>query len=109
MFSSSNQAIFDPGYIFLLLIILGIVYLVYFALIVVTIKLNALIISTLTISFITYLIVGFYMAGTSYYMDEHPDYNLVFIGYGFPDLILLAFPYIFLSLAASLGEKKQNK
>ncbi len=31
MFSSSNQAIFDPGYIFLLLIILGIVYLVYFA------------------------------------------------------------------------------
>lgn len=28
MFSSSNQAIFDPGYIFLLLIILGIVYLV---------------------------------------------------------------------------------
>jgi len=49
------------------------------------------------------------MAGAGYYMDEHPDYNLVFIGYGFPDLILLAFPYIFLSLAASLGEKKQNK
>ena len=40
MFSSSNQAIFDPGYIFLLLIILGIVYLVYFALIVVTILLG---------------------------------------------------------------------
>ena len=40
-------------------------------------------------------------------MDEHPEYNLVFHGYGFPDLILLDFPYIFLSLAACLGEKNK--
>ena len=107
MFSSSNQAIFDPGYIFLLLIILGILYLFYFAIILGTIILNALTISTLTISFIAYLLVGFYMAGAGYYMDEYPEYNLVFNGYGFPDLILLAFPYIFLSLAARLGEKNE--
>lgn len=109
MFNSSNQAIYEPGYISLLLLLLGIGYLIYLGLTIARIKLDRLTISTLAISVLTYLLVGFYMAGSGFYIDEETPNNLVFKKYGFPDLILLAFPYIFLSLAASLGEKKQNK
>lgn len=108
MFHSSNQAIFEPNYITLLLIFLGIVYLIYFALTIAKFKLDVLTISTLAISFLTYLLVGFYMAGTGFYIDEETPDNLVFEKYGFPDLILLAFPYIFLALAVGLGEKRKK-
>ena len=109
MFDSTNQAIYEPDYISLLLLLLGIVYVIYFGITIVKIKLDTLAISTLAISLLTYLLVGFYMAGFGFYIDEETPNNLVFEKYGFPDLILLAFPYIFLSLAASLGEKKRNK
>ena len=109
MFDNTNQAVYEPGYIFVLLILLGIIYLIYFGLVIAKFTLNILTISTLALSVITYLIVGLYMAGTGFFIDEQTPNNLVFESYGLPDLILLAFPYIFLSLAASLGEKKRRK
>lgn len=108
MFNSSNQAIFEPGYIFLLLIALRVLYIVYLILVISRVKLDVITIPALSISVFTYLLTGFYMAGTGYYLDEPTPKNLVFEGLGFPELTLLAFPYIFLSLAASLGEKKRK-
>ena len=68
MFHNSNQAIFEPNYITLLLIFLGIVYLIYFALTILKFKLDALTISTLAISFLS--ILGMQVSGYHYSLQK---------------------------------------
>jgi hypothetical membrane protein len=100
-----NTSVYEPDYIFLLLIFLGIIYLIYLALVISKVKLDTLTTSTLAISFLTYLLVGFYMIGKGYYVDGNAP--IVFHDLGFLELILLTYPYVFLALAASLGEKRK--
>ncbi len=45
------------------------------------------------------------MTGKGYYLDGHTPEMLVFGGFGFLELALLTYPYIFLTLAVALGEK----
>ncbi|WP_226673498.1 hypothetical protein [Rossellomorea aquimaris] len=107
---SSTTAIFQPDYIFALLIFFGVVYLFYVGMIIAKMKLTPITIFSLVISILTYALVGIYMTGKGMYIDENPNESksLVFYSMGFLELILLTFPYIFLTLAASLGEKKER-
>ncbi|WP_243290434.1 hypothetical protein [Bacillus sp. FJAT-47783] len=108
MVDNANLFIFEPNYIFVLLILLGIVYIVYFVISAVKLKLDFLTISTLGLSLLTYLLVGYYMVDSGLFVDRYAPENLVFNGYGFLELILLAFPYIFLALAVGLGNKRDK-
>jgi uncharacterized membrane protein len=106
LFDSTNPSVYEPLYIPLLLLFLGIMYLVYFGLVISKVRLDALTMSTLATSFLIYLLIGVYMVGGGYHADDKD--SLVFESYGFLELILLAFPYGFLSLAAGLGEKRNR-
>ncbi|RZI50500.1 hypothetical protein EW027_15175 [Aeribacillus pallidus] len=60
------------------------------------------------ISIVIYLLVGAYMVGTGYYIDEEAPDALVFHKFGFLELIILSYAYIFLGLAVGFGKRKEN-
>lgn len=99
---------YEPPYIPLLLVFLGIAYFFFFSIIIYKFKLDLLTVSILALSFLTYLLVGVYMTGKGYYLDGHAPDNLIFRRIGFMELILVLVPYVFLSLTAGIGEKKKR-
>ncbi len=95
---------FEPNSIFVLLLFLGLFYLATFTICLVTIKFDVLGKLFLVVSLLLYLYVGYYMTAASYYAD---DKSLdIFSSYGYLELIILVYPYIFLSIACRFGEKK---
>ncbi|MCS1351872.1 hypothetical protein [Mechercharimyces sp. CAU 1602] len=107
MSDSLELYIFEPVYIPIMLLILGLLYPVYLAITLSKIKLNVVTGITFTISFLLYLLVGLYMTDGGYYSDGQATEPQLFHGFGFLELILLSFPYIFLALGAGLGEKRK--
>lgn len=68
-------------------------------------KLSIIGIGLQCISIIVYLLVGIYMVGGGYFQDGHSTDQLIFSNYGFLELNLLTYPYIFLALATTIGKK----
>ncbi len=105
---SSSEYMYAPDYIFILLLFLGLLFFGIFLYCLLTIKFNAIGFGFLIISIVTYLLVGIYMVGSGYYYDTDPREGHIFREYGFLELILLTYPYIFLTLACSIGQKRKN-
>ncbi|TRZ36852.1 hypothetical protein CEQ21_15195 [Niallia circulans] len=105
---SVSDYFYEPFYVVVLLLLLGLLYFPLFLYCAVNIKFNIIGYCLLAISIITYLLVGIYMVGTGYYYDTDPREGHIIREYGFLELILLTYPYIFLSLACCIGQKKSN-
>ncbi|MEM5009433.1 hypothetical protein WKH57_01800 [Niallia taxi] len=105
-FESTNEYLFEPFYIFPLLILMGLVFFAILIYCFIKFKFNKIGFVFLIISCITYLLVGIYMLGKGYYLDGNEGDITVFRSYGLVELTLLVYPYIFLTLACSIGKKK---
>jgi len=53
-------------------------------------------------------LVGVYMVGKGDYIDEKAPDSLIFHKFGFLELIILSYAYIFLGLAVGFGKRKDN-
>ncbi|MEY9869072.1 putative membrane protein [Peribacillus sp. B2I2] len=102
---SMSDYFYEPFYIPILLVLLGILYLGILVYSFTEVKFNIIGYGLIGISIITYLLVGLYMTGKGYYLDGHAPEILVFGSFGFLELTLLTYPYIFLALAVVLGKK----
>ncbi|MCM3029783.1 MULTISPECIES: hypothetical protein [unclassified Niallia] len=106
---SESDYLYEPLYVCVLLLLLGLIFFGILLYCVLNIKFHILGYVLLTISFVTYLLVGIYMVGKGYYYDTDPREGHIFREYGFLELILLTYPYIFLTLACCIGQKKSAK
>ena len=102
---SMSVYLYEPFYISILLLLLGIVYIGILVYSFTKVTFTILGYGLMGISIITYLLVGLYMTGKGYYLDGHAPDILVFGSMGFLELTLLTYPYIFLTLAVVLGKK----
>lgn len=98
--------VFEPIYIFFFLLSLGLIYILIFLYAVFKFKLNAVGLILIGLSVGSYLLLGTYMVGVGYYADGQSS-GLLF-GYGFLELTLLSYPYIFLALSVLLGKKSER-
>ncbi|WP_336866131.1 hypothetical protein [Peribacillus frigoritolerans] len=105
LIESMSDFFYEPVYIPILVLLLGLLYLGILVNSFTKIKLNITGYFLMGISITTYLLVGLYMTGKGYYLDGHAPEMLVFGGFGFLELTLLTYPYIFLTLAVALGKK----
>lgn len=105
---SVSDYFYEPFYLAVLLLLSGLIYFLLFLYCAVFIKFNVLGLCLLAISFNTYLLVGIYMVGSGYYYDTDPREGHIFRSMGFLELILLTYPYIYLTLACCIGRKKSN-
>ncbi|WP_078553096.1 hypothetical protein [Bacillus alkalicellulosilyticus] len=102
---SSSVYFYDPIYIFFLLLFLGLIYIPLLGISFFKVKLSIIGIGLQCLSIIIYLLVGIYMVQRGYYQDGHATDQLIYSSYGFLELILLTYPYIFLALATTIGKK----
>lgn len=98
--------VFEPLYIFYFLLLLGLLYIpvVLFTLFKFHFTITGFLFIVLSAG--SYLLLGKYMVDSGYYSDEHPSEML--FGYGFLELALLSYPYIFIVLAVLLGKKGER-
>ncbi|PJN89611.1 hypothetical protein [Bacillus sp. mrc49] len=102
---SMSVYLYEPFYISILLLLLGIVYIGILVYSFTKVTFTILGYGLMGISIITYLLVGLYMTGKEYYLDKDAPDILIFGSFDFLELTLLTYPYIFLTLAAVLGKK----
>ncbi|ADU28880.1 hypothetical protein [Evansella cellulosilytica] len=103
------MGVYDPLYIFFFTVLIGIIYLVVLFYTIYKTKFNVIGNILVGISIISYLLVGMYMIGAGYYADAgyyEDGYTGMLLGIGFLELILLTYPYIFITLALLLGKKE---
>ncbi|MGE7758552.1 hypothetical protein [Peribacillus sp. NPDC097895] len=105
LIKSMSDYFYEPFYIPILLLLLGILYLGALVYSFTKIKFNNIGYFLFGISIITYLLVGLYMTGKGYYSDGHAPDMFLFGSMGFLELNLLTYPYISLTLAVALGKK----
>lgn len=98
--------VFEPLYIFGFLLILGLIYVPVLLYTLFKFKLNIIGLFFTILSIGSYLLLGTYMVGAGYYSDEQPTAML--FGYGFLELTILTYPYIFVVLAVLLGKKGER-
>lgn len=103
-----EPSVYEPTYISILLILLGLGYLFLIGLAISKYQFKISGKIFLVISIVIYLLVGAYMVGTGYYIDEEAPDALVFHKFGFLELIILSYAYIFLGLAVGFGKRKDN-
>ncbi|MCM3216375.1 hypothetical protein ABER75_00285 [Niallia taxi] len=106
---SVSDYFYEPFYVAVLLLLSGLLYFLLFLYCAVNVKFTKIGYCLLAISLITYLLVGIYMVGNGYYYDTDPREGHIFRSMGFLELILLTYPYIFLTLACCIGQKKSNQ
>ncbi|PPA69372.1 hypothetical protein [Jeotgalibacillus proteolyticus] len=105
------MGVYQPMYLFFYLLVLGLLYIPVFAGAFMRFKFTFIGIILAAISLAGYVIVALYMTGAGYYSDGgyHEDgYSSVLFNLGLMELILLAYPYIFLGLAVILGKKGER-
>lgn len=100
-----SEYFYEPFYIPYFLVALGILYILIVFISFAKVKYNWIGKTLMGLSILTYLLVGAYMMGSGYYSDGYNSNLYIFSGFGFLELNLLAYPYIFLALAAGLGKK----
>ncbi|MEF2093303.1 hypothetical protein V3595_01330 [Bacillus sp. CFBP9009] len=105
LIESMSDYFYEPFYIPILLLLLGLLYLGVLVYSFTINKFNFIGYGLIGISIITYLLVGLYMTGKGYYSDGHAPDLFLFGSMGFLELTLLTYPYIFLTLAVVLGKK----
>ena len=98
--------VFEPMYVAVFLLLLGLLYLPVLLYTLFKFKLNIIGLIFVILSIGSYLLLGTYMVGVGYYSDE-PSTNLIF-GFGFLELTLLSYPYIFIALSVLLGKKGER-
>ncbi|OHR63620.1 hypothetical protein HMPREF3291_16295 [Bacillus sp. HMSC76G11] len=94
---------YDPPFVSIFLLLLGLIYIPVAIYTISRFKLNVIGYLLAAASFASYLLVGAYMAGSGYYADEHA--TRLFGQFGFLELILLSYAYIFIGLSVVLGKK----
>ncbi|WP_157727831.1 hypothetical protein [Aeribacillus pallidus] len=104
----SELAVYEPYYISIFLVLLGLGYWVIIALVVSKFRFTIFGKLFLAISIVIYLLVGVYMVGKGDYIDEKAPDSLIFHKFGFLELIILSYAYIFLGLAVGFGKRKDN-
>lgn len=95
-----------PTYIAIFLFLLGLIYIPLFFYTIYRFKFNVIGFLLTGLSITSYLLVGAYMVGSGYYADEHV--SRLFDKFGFLELILLSYPYIFIGLSVVLGKKSER-
>lgn len=103
--NSESDYFYEPSYIVVLCVVLGILYILVLAYSIAKVKFNTIGYLLLGSSIVTYLLLGYYEVGFGYYSDGNAPEVTIFYGIGFLELILLSYPYVLLSLAVSLGKK----
>lgn len=98
--------IFEPIYIFCFLLLLGLIYVPVFLYTLLKFKFNTGGFLFIILSLGSYLLLGTYMVGAGYYADGQSSGMLM--GYGFLELTLLSYPYIFIALSVLLGKKGER-
>lgn len=98
--------VFEPMYVAVFLLLLGLFYIPVLFYTVAKFKLTVIGLVFIILSIGSYLLLGTYMVGVGYYSDE-PSTNLIF-GFGFLELTLLSYPYIFVALSVLLGKKGER-
>ncbi|WP_270181323.1 hypothetical protein [Alkalihalobacillus sp. CinArs1] len=96
--------VYEPMYIPILLLLLGIGYLVVLSTVVMKYRFALSGKILISISVMIYLLVGMYMIGGGYYTDGHNEGPMLF-GIGFLEMIILSFAYIFIGLAVGIGKR----
>ena len=104
----SELAVYEPYYISIFLVLLGLGYWMIIALVVSKFRFTIFGKLFLAISIVIYLLVGVYMVGKGDYIDEKAPDSLIFHKFGFLELIILSYAYIFLGLAVGFGKRKEN-
>jgi hypothetical protein len=104
----SELAVYEPYYISIFLVLLGLGYWMIIALVVSKFRFTIFGKLFLAISIVIYLLVGVYMVGKGDYIDEKAQDSLIFHKFGFLELIILSYAYIFLGLAVGFGKRKDN-
>ncbi|WKA56558.1 hypothetical protein [Planococcus shixiaomingii] len=97
---------FEPLYIGAFLFILGLIYVPVILYTLFRYKLTGIGVLFILLSIGSYLLLGNYMVGVGYYLDENPTVGSS--GYGFSELTLLTYPYIFMTLSVLLGKKEER-
>ncbi|MCM3029784.1 MULTISPECIES: hypothetical protein [unclassified Niallia] len=108
LINSLSATVYEPMIVVLLLFSAGLLFFFILLYCLLNLKFNMIGFVFLGLSIITYLLVGIYMVGKGYYYDTDPREGHIFNNYGFLELILLTYPYIFLTLACSIGKKKKQ-
>ncbi|TWT06481.1 hypothetical protein FQV26_01310 [Planococcus sp. CPCC 101016] len=98
--------VFEPIYIFCFLLLLGLIYVPVFLYTLLKFKFNLGGFVFIVLSLGSYLLLGTYMVGAGYYSDGQSSGMLM--GYGFLELTLLSYPYIFIALSVLLGKKGER-
>ncbi|WOD63587.1 hypothetical protein NQZ71_04340 [Niallia taxi] len=106
--NSLSDYAYEPEIVVILLLSAGLFFLFILLYCLLNLKFNIIGFILLGLSIIIYLLVGIYMVGKGYYYDTDPREGHIFNNYGFLELILLTYPYIFLTLACCIGQKKSN-
>lgn len=96
--------VYEPLYIFFFLIFLAFIYIPVTGYTIYKFKFNVIGLLFVSLSIISYLLIGKYMIDSGYYADG----NSSLFGYGFLELTLLAYPYIFIGLSVLLGKKGER-
>jgi len=105
LIQGDSDYFYAPFYIPYFLVALGLLYILIVFISFARVRYNWLGKILVGISIFTYLLVGAYMMGSGYYSDGYNSDIYIFSGFGFLELNLLAYPYIFLALAVGLGKK----
>ncbi|AOH56420.1 hypothetical protein ABE28_018795 [Peribacillus muralis] len=105
LIESMSDYLYEPFYIPILLLLLGILYIGILIYSFTNVTFTFVGYGLMGISILTYLLVGLYMTGKGYYLDKHAPDLLVFGSIGFLELTILTYPYMFLTLAVVLGKK----
>ncbi|WP_146551102.1 MULTISPECIES: hypothetical protein [Rummeliibacillus] len=98
--------ILDPIYVSVFFYIVAYAYIFLLIYSIYKFKWNLIGYGLIIVSFISYLLLGKYMIDSGIYADEH---NKVLLKTGFFELILLAYVYIFIILAFTMGNKTVRK
>ncbi len=95
---------YEPNSITILVCLLGIYFIVFWALCLGLLKFDVIGKILMGISMLLYLYVGYYTVASGYYADSRSlD---IFAPIGYLELIILAYPYIFLTLACKFSKRK---
>lgn len=97
--------IYEPLYIFIFLISLGLIYLILFFYVIYKFKFNSIGLILIFLSISSYVLIGKYMIDYGNFADERAS---TLFGIGFLELIILSYPYNFLVLSLLLGKKGKH-
>lgn len=96
---------FNPDSLGYLTMILGLMYIVVLAIVLTKLKFEKVGYVFVGISVALYLYLGYFTTASAYFLDEKGTV-LIGQGIGYFELIILSYPYIFLSLACKFSSKR---